>query len=103
MRDKQGQAQSFSQGVLVDQRGRTLKLDLGNTRLSPYAYWTSDTSGVRYPVGWRLQVPGEGIDLQIDARVPDQEMNHSVRYWEGAVAVSGSHRGMGYLEMSGYR
>jgi predicted secreted hydrolase len=103
MRGKQGEAQSFSQGVLVDQHGETLKLDLDNTRLSPNQHWQSDASGVRYPVGWRLQVPGKGIDLQIDARVADQEMNHSVRYWEGAVAVSGSHRGVGYLEMSGYQ
>ena len=32
----------------------------------------------------------------------DQLMDHSVRYWEGAVEVSGSHRGKGYLELSGY-
>jgi predicted secreted hydrolase len=30
-------------------------------------------------------------------------MDHSVRYWEGAVRVSGSHRGRGYLELSGYQ
>ena len=103
MRDKQGQAQPFSQGVLVGKRGQTLKLDLGNTRLSPSKHWRSEVSGVRYPIAWQLQVPGEGIDLQLDARVVDQEMNHSVRDWEGAVAVSGSHRGVGYLEMSGYQ
>jgi len=103
MRDKQGQAQSFSQGVLVGKRGQILKLDLGNTRLRPGKHWKSDASGVRYPVAWQLQVPGEGIDLRINARVFDQEMNHSVRYWEGAVEVSGSHAGVGYLEMSGYQ
>jgi predicted secreted hydrolase len=25
-----------------------------------------------------------------------------VRYWEGAVEVSGSHSGVGYLELAGY-
>jgi len=87
---------------LVDADGRTSALSLDNTRLEPTDHWTSETSGVRYPVGWRLKVAEQNIDLQIDATVRDQEMNHSVRYWEGAVTVSGSHTGVGYLEMSGY-
>ena len=29
-------------------------------------------------------------------------MNLSIPYWEGPVAVSGSHSGLGYLEMTGY-
>jgi len=102
MRDQQGRAQVFSQGVLVDTDGRTFRLNLENTRLEPTDHWTSETSGVRYPVAWRLKVADQKIDLQIDAALRDQEMNHSVRYWEGAVIVSGSHAGVGYLEMSGY-
>ena len=102
MRDKQGRAQIYSKGVLVDQNGQTLKLNLDNTHLEPIDYWISETSGVRYPIGWRLEVIEQDIALRIDATISDQEMDHSVRYWEGAVTVSGSHRGVGYLEMSGY-
>jgi predicted secreted hydrolase len=29
-------------------------------------------------------------------------MNLSLPYWEGPVRFSGSHQGMGYLEMTGY-
>ena len=36
------------------------------------------------------------------AALDDQLMQHSVRYWEGAVQVSGSETGRGYLELSGY-
>ena len=102
MRDRQGHAQRYSQGVLVGQRGQTTRLDLDNTQLQANRYRRSEHSGIRYPLGWRLQVPTQQIDLQVDAALDDQEMNHSVRYWEGAVNVSGSHRGVGYLEMSGY-
>jgi predicted secreted hydrolase len=42
------------------------------------------------------------LDLTVDALFDDQRMDHSVRYWEGAVEVSGSHTGQGYLELSGY-
>ncbi|MBN9582606.1 MAG: hypothetical protein J0G37_14030, partial [Afipia sp.] len=29
-------------------------------------------------------------------------MGTRVAYWEGPVAISGSHGGVGYLEMTGY-
>jgi predicted secreted hydrolase len=101
MRDKQGRAQVFSGGVLVDQNGDSIKLNLQNTHLEPIAHWKSD-DGIRYPLRWKLGIPGQQIDLTIEAAFEDQEMQHSVRYWEGAVRVTGSHRGLGYLELSGY-
>ncbi len=101
MRGKDGQAQAFSQGVLVDEDGSVSRLNPDNTRLQPTGFWVNP-DGVRYPVRWRLAVPEKHIDLQVRAAVPDQEMRHSVRYWEGAVEVSGSHSGVGYLELSGY-
>ncbi len=56
----------------------------------------------RVKAAWRLQVAEAGLDLEVQALLDEQLMDHSVRYWEGAVAVSGSHRGSGYLELSGY-
>ena len=32
----------------------------------------------------------------------DQELDATVRYWEGAVDVTGSVPGVGFLEMTGY-
>jgi predicted secreted hydrolase len=54
-------------------------------------------------VVWRLAVPEEGLDLRVKAALDDQAMDTAVRYWEGAVDVTGSHTGKGYLELSGYR
>jgi len=49
------------------------------------------------------------VQLNLDTRplVADQELDVSVRYWEGAVDVSGhcgatEIRGQGYLELAGY-
>jgi predicted secreted hydrolase len=102
LRDKQGKAQKFSAGVLVDQQGETFKLTLQNTQLKPLSNWQND-QGVSYPISWSLKIPQYQIDLQVDAAFNDQEMRHSVHYWEGAVVVSGSHQGRGYLELSGYQ
>ena len=101
MRGKDGQAQAFSQGVLVDRQGAVQKLSLNDTRLTAVEFWTSP-QGSRYPIGWQMQIPQHAIDIRIEAAIADQEMAHTVRYWEGAVTVSGSHDGVGYLELSGY-
>lgn len=101
LRDKQGHAQRLSEGVLVDASGNTQKLNLENTQLKPVSNW-HNAQGVSYPVSWTLKIPEHGIDLRVEAAFNDQEMRHSVHYWEGAVIVSGSHSGTGYLELSGY-
>ena len=101
MRGKDGQPQEYSQGVLVDQQGRAQKLSLNNTRLRAVDSWTSP-EGTIYPIGWQMQIPQHAIDINIEAAIADQEMLHTVPYWEGAVTVSGSHDGVGYIELSGY-
>ena len=101
MRDKKGKAQKFSNGVLVDVDGVVHPLSLDNVQLKPLKFW-ENSKQITYPLNWSLKIPQYKIDLRIDAVFEDQEMQHTVRYWEGAVRVSGSHDGVGYLELSGY-
>jgi predicted secreted hydrolase len=56
-------------------------------------------------VRWRILVPRLGIDLECAAVLNHQEIPSSgagPSYWEGAVSYTGSHTGVGYLEMTGY-
>lgn len=70
--------------------------------------WHSPRSGAVYPTNRRLLAPN--IDLEVRSWFPDQEQNAGelgITYWEGAVDVSGRHKGkavtgQGYLEMTGY-
>ena len=101
MRGKDGLPQIYSKGVLVDRQGRVEPLSLESTLLRVTDTWTS-ANGTRYPTGWQMSIPGHAIDISIRAAFDDQEMAHTVRYWEGAVRVDGSHQGLGYLELSGY-
>jgi predicted secreted hydrolase len=62
---------------------------------------------VKYPVAWSLHIPAEDLALEIEPRLDDQELNLTVRYWEGAVSAkgrarSGALRAEGYLELAGY-
>jgi len=48
-------------------------------------------------------VPSLGIDIRTGTRLPQQEVaSKQNRYWEGAVDISGTHHGSGYVEMTGY-
>jgi predicted secreted hydrolase len=47
-------------------------------------------------------VPSAGLDLDVRAELDDQLMRVGLEYWEGSVAIAGSHAGRGYLEMTGY-
>ena len=101
MRGKDGRAQAFSRGVLVEADGTVHSIGLDDIALRPTRTWRSGDD-VAYPVAWRLAVPSHRLDLVVEAAFDEQEMDVSVRYWEGAVVVSGSERGVGYLELSGY-
>ncbi|MFN3596539.1 MAG: lipocalin-like domain-containing protein [Rubricoccaceae bacterium] len=102
LRRPDGSFDPRSKGLLVEADGRHRVLSSGEYTLTPEGWWAAP-DGARYPVRWRVRVPGEGLDLRVAARLEAQEHTASaVRYWEGAVAVSGSVSGLGYLEMTGY-
>ena len=101
MRGTDGRAQRFSEGALIDIDGSRYALDLNDVELTELRRWTGPDGG-SYPLAWRLQAPVHGLDLNIEAAFDDQLMAHTVSYWEGAVTVTGSHNGVGYLELSGY-
>jgi predicted secreted hydrolase len=107
LRRHDGTAGPFSAGTFVDRDGRVLRLDADMFVMTPLRSWPSPLDGTRYPVGWRVRVPGLQLDVQVDAAFDAQELNLAVRYWEGAVRIRGSRAGMtvggrGYLEMTGY-
>lgn len=103
LREKNGASSSHSAGMLVDATGGQVPLTLDDVILTPRRWWNS-SNGVRYPVAWELEVKPLQSRLLIEALVDDQEMDVSVRYWEGAVSVSDAGKvvGQGYLEMTGY-
>jgi predicted secreted hydrolase len=107
LRDENGGAAPFSSGMLVDASGIGRSLGVGDVRLEPLEWWTSDVSGVQYPVRWRLDIPSEALQLEVEPYLQNQELNLSVRYWEGAVRAVGAAGGArleadGYLELAGY-
>ena len=83
--------------------GETASHDI---ELRPAAWWTSPKTGAKYPVRWKIVVPSIQLDLDCAAAFDAQELpgedDTSPAYWEGAVAYTGTRRGVGYLELTGY-
>jgi predicted secreted hydrolase len=101
LRNMDGSTHALSAGSLLHEDGTKTGLTVEMARLEPFRWWESE-QGERYPVAWSLKIPHLNIDLEIDAAFDDQLMETGIRYWEGAVKVSGSQSGKGYMELSGY-
>lgn len=107
LRRKDAKADSFSAGTLIGVDGSVQPLRASDVQIETLEHWKSPHTGARYPSRWRLKVPGQKLDLQITPYIDDQELNVSVRYWEGAVRAEGRAHGKpvsgnGYVEMTGY-
>jgi predicted secreted hydrolase len=107
LRRRDGTVDPFSAGTLLRADGTVQTFASGDVRVEVLERWTSRRSGVSYPGRWRFSVPREDLRLAIAPRMADQELSVGTRYWEGAVAVSGSAggrpiAGQGYVELVGY-
>ena len=102
LRQTDGTPSRFSEGLVVARDGSRTPIHRDDVTLEVLETWTAPDGSRSYPVRWRLRVPAHNLDLPIEAAFPNQEMNTSVRYWEGAVTIGGDTPGRGYVEMTGY-
>lgn len=105
IRHLDGSIDPYSAGTYVGRDGRATHLKRADFQLEPLAYWTSPVTHARYPTRWRISIPSLKVTLECAAALPDQELPEDVAgpaYWEGAVTYTGTARGVGYLEMTGY-
>ncbi len=98
-------------GTLVEPDGRTRHLGRDELSVEVTRRWTSPESGATYPAGWRIEVPGERLVIDLAPTVADQELDTrettGVIYWEGSQDVSASRDGrslggQAYVELTGY-
>ncbi len=107
LRRADGEASPFSRGTWVAPDGPATRLDGDEIRFEVTDTWLSPRSGARYPAGFRVGVPSANLELTVEPWLADQELALSVRYWEGAVRVTGRRAGRdvsghGYVELTGY-
>ncbi len=107
LRRRDGSPDPHDYGIVVERDGATRTLSGEDVELTVLDRWRSPVDGTEYPSRWSLQVPSEGVDLELRPRVQDQEVLLTFRYWEGALDVhgrgpDGELSGRGYAELTGY-
>jgi predicted secreted hydrolase len=108
LRGSTGEPGPFSSGVWIDKEGRTNPLSREDVGLQISSWWASPIDQRRFPAGWHLRIARLGLDVEVTPFLPNQELNLAVRYWEGAVRVTGTSAavgriaGVGYAELTGY-
>ena len=106
LRQLDGSQDPHSAGTWIDAAGEGSYLGRDEVEIEISDFWDSPLGG-RYPMGWRITVPYLGLELDVAAVMTAQELSTTVRYWEGAVDVTGSRggdllEGRGYVELTGY-
>ena len=102
----------YISGSWVSRSGEVTVLEVGDVTMTPQSNTrlpipspTGDrpeSSIKEIPLDWRVRVPKLGIDISVTTDRPDSWLATAFPYWEGPVAVDGSHQGVGYLELTGY-
>ncbi len=98
-------------GEIVGPDGRTRHLDSSAFSVDATGSWTSPETGATWPAGWRIAIPGEGLEIGLQPTIADQELDTrrttGVIYWEGSQRVTATRRGQpvageAYVELTGY-
>lgn len=106
LRTAEGQV-IWAGGSQRSQAGAVQAFAPAQVRFTPLRWWTSPTSGARYPVAWEIETPlgRQRLEALLDAQEIDGRRSTGTVYWEGLVALrdkANTMLGHGYLEMTGY-
>lgn len=107
MHRRGGGGRPIHSGFIIDQDGQVKALGRDAFSMEAHRYWRSPKDDTRYPTHWQVNIPDQAIQLQIAPLSAAQEIDHSIRYWGGAVAIAGRAddkplRGIGHMELRGY-
>lgn len=111
IRMQDGSYDPRSGGTIVHPDGTHAHLSFEQLQVQVDKKWTSPKSGVTYPAGWTVTLPGHDVKLKISPGMANQELfllrSIANSYWEGSVSIEGTFQGRpvggkGYVELVGY-
>lgn len=92
--------EDYQTGTYINADGSAETLLPAEISLSIEQY--ADVDERKLPLHWQVSVPSKGLDIKVIAS-KKQAYNPAVfGYYEGPVVISGSHTGVGFLELTGY-
>ncbi len=90
----------FISGKWFSPDGKERRLESSAIAMTPKAF--TDIAGRRIPTSWDIAIPPLSLTISCTPVNPKCWMGTRFPYWEGPIRFSGSHNGVGYLEMTGY-
>jgi predicted secreted hydrolase len=108
LRQEDGQVSPRSAGTYITADGKTQSLKAEDYVVTPLETWKSPNTKANYPIHWNVSIPKLDLTFQVNALMPNQELNTATaKYWEGAVKYEGQQgdrpiTGRGYVELTGY-
>lgn len=97
---RQRDGNNYFSGNWIGADGTSTQIASSAIEMSPTA--TTDIEGRTVPTAWRVAIPSRGLAIETAPLNPRAWMGTSFAYWEGPIRFTGSHTGVGYLEMTGY-
>ena len=93
LRRDDGSPDRYSSGTFVRPGGSSRTLGVDDVELEPTGTWASPATGGRYPSGWRVRVPSEGLDLVVDPLLASAELRRTGVHGRRLLGGAGrSHR-----------
>jgi predicted secreted hydrolase len=97
---RQTQGKPYFAGNWIGLDGQSVALPPAAIDMTPMAM--TEVADRKLPTSWRVVIPDRGVRIETVPLNPQSWMGTSFPYWEGPVRFTGTHRGVGYLEMTGY-
>ena len=106
IRKNDGSQDEHSAGTWIGKDGEPRHLSRDDLEISVTGEWESPEGGA-YPSRWDIRLPEFELEITVTPVIEKQELFTTVRYWEGAVDVTGQRNhqpieGRGYVELTGY-
>jgi predicted secreted hydrolase len=97
---RQSGGNNYHSGNRISHDGKVEQIASADIDMTPTM--TTDVEGRRIPTSWRIAIPKLAVAIECAPLNAKSWMGTSFPYWEGPISFQGSHRGVGYLEMTGY-
>ncbi|MGE0022377.1 MAG: lipocalin-like domain-containing protein [Hyphomicrobium sp.] len=91
---------AFRSGNWIGADGSVAALASDDIVLTPGG--VTEVAGRRLSLAWTVEVKSRGLKVMTVPLHAQSWMGTAFPYWEGPIRFSGSHAGVGYLEMTGY-
>ncbi len=90
----------FWSGTYINSDGQ--QYSIREDRVKARIIKRTKVSGRSLPLNWEIELLDHDISLEISPFKDEQWNDGIFSYYEGAISVSGTHKGVGFIELTGY-